>query len=204
VELLGHDHARGPRSTSLDWSVPAVLQLAVIGGLAGVIARVYVRSVDTLTDRARTWLPSRWMRTAIGGAATLLVALSWTRDALGLSLPLLDAATSGGTVEWWAPIVKLLLTVIAISTGWVGGEVVPLLVIGATAGSVVGDQLGMSTAVAGRAAGAATFHAAAGTAIAGVAMAAELWGWYAVAPACVASLAARLAAGRPDLYHTGQ
>lgn len=63
-------------------------------------------------------------------------------DYNGLSLSLFTAAAQGHTT-WLAPLAKLLLTALTITAGFSGGEIIPLMVIGATTGSLLAPLFGL-------------------------------------------------------------
>ena len=60
----------------------------------------------------------------------------------GLSPSLFTAAAQGQTT-WIDPIAKLLLTALSITAGFSGGEIIPLMMIGATAGSLLAPVFGL-------------------------------------------------------------
>ncbi len=60
----------------------------------------------------------------------------------GLSLSLFTAAAQGQT-GWIDPLAKLFLTALTITAGFSGGEIIPLMVIGATTGSVLAPVFGL-------------------------------------------------------------
>lgn len=87
------------------------------------------------------WSPARPL---IGG--TLIIALTYmvgSRAYLGLSIPLISASLAGGAgVIAFAFALKLLFTSITLGSGFQGGEVTPLFLIGATLGVTLGHLLG--------------------------------------------------------------
>ena len=69
-------------------------------------------------------------------AATLIIyAISGSFQYNGLSMDLIIQAQLGKT-SLSSPFFKLLLTALTLGSGFVGGEVIPILVIGATSGSL--------------------------------------------------------------------
>jgi H+/Cl- antiporter ClcA len=136
----------------------------------------------------------------IGGAATLGLALLVGRDSLGLSLPLIDDALGGVDLGWWVPWLKLLFTVVALGSGFLGGEVTPLFVVGATLGAVAAGPLGIPQAALASIGFVSVFGAAARVHLTAAVMAAELFGWQALLPALFVTWVARAVAGRRGLY----
>ena len=132
MRWLGDVHTEYTNLPHTDWTVALPFKLVVVGALIGLVGRLYMWTGDTVTRfmLARvSWPP---LRPVVGGFATIGLAALFGRDYLGLSLPLLGKAVAGLHVDWWVPILKLVFTVVALGTGFVGGEVIPLFVIGAT------------------------------------------------------------------------
>ncbi|MEI8241338.1 MAG: chloride channel protein [Actinomycetota bacterium] len=92
----------------------------------------------------------------------------------------------------------MLFTVIALGTGFVGGEVLPLFIMGATFGAAAFP--GAQSPLMATTGSCAVFASAASVAVTGVVLTVEQFGWRALAPAIIVGLSARIVAGRPGLY----
>lgn len=201
VHALGHDHAGRPQ---LDVGIDAaLLGRAALAGIAfGLVAIAFVELTDVVRAGARQairWAPAR---PAAGGVLVLVGVALVGRDYLGLSLPLIDDALAGGHTDWTVPLLKLAFTALCLGTGFIGGEVTPLFVIGATLGSVLAPGLGLDPVVGAAIGFVAVFGGATNTPIACTAMAFELFGGGAVPPAAVACAVAYLCSGRRGIYPT--
>jgi len=120
------------------------------------------------------WPP---LRPFLGGVAVVaLTFVAGTRDYLGLSLPLIEQAVTGGAVLWYAFALKLLFTVVTLGSGFQGGEVTPLFVIGATLGAALAGPLGVPTELLAAVGFVAVFGAATNTPLACTIMGLELFG----------------------------
>jgi H+/Cl- antiporter ClcA len=200
VRWLSDDDGSYPTLHQAGWSPALPLKLIAMGLLIGLVGRLYMRSGDRishLVSRAVTWPP---LRPVAGAVATIALAALVGRDYLGLSLPLLGDAVGGAHTDWWVPLLKLLFTVIAIGTGFVGGEVVPLFVIGATFGSVLSGVLHVPRAMLAACGLATLFTTAAQVGFTGVVLATELFGWQATIPAAIVAAAAWTTIGSEGLY----
>lgn len=93
-----------------------------------------------------------------------------------------------------------MFTAIALGTGFVGGEVTPLFVIGGTLGSALADPLGLSPVTATALGLVAVFGAAAHVPFTCAVMAVELFGAHALVPAVVVCVVARVVAGGESIY----
>jgi H+/Cl- antiporter ClcA len=199
VEALGYHHTERAAVT-FGFSITVLGKLLVAGCVFGLAAALFTRIVPALrTFMAHTvaWPPARPL---LGGLATLLLVVVVGRDYLGLSLPLLDTSLAGADIDWYDPALKLLFTVVALGSGFVGGEVTPLFVIGAALGSVVSVPLHLPAATVAALGMAAVFGAAAHVPLACSVMAVELFGAGLVAPALLVCLVARAVAAGDGLY----
>ncbi len=136
----------------------------------------------------------------LGGAATLAAIALFGRDYLGLSNNLLGSAIAGNHVNWYVPLLKLLFTVIALGTGFVGGEVLPMFVIGAAVGGAIAPGLHAPSPLLAATGSTAVFASAATVMLTGLVLTVEQFGWNTLLPALIVGLVARVVAGRPGLY----
>lgn len=199
VIAFGFEHVARP-DLDLDISPIVVAKLILAAVCFGLAARWFAWAVPTLRSafsRSIRWAPARPM---IGGAATLALVALAGRDYLGLSLPLLDGALAGVDVEWWVPVLKLVFTVVALGSGFIGGEVTPLFVAGATLGSVLAGPLGLPAAALAGIGLVAVFSAAAHVPLTGAVMAAELFGGGLALPALLCCTVARRISGGAGIY----
>lgn len=198
VRLLGVDHEamRPLDGVALD---PLLLgKVAVAGVACGLAARAFVVLAHALKRLGARHVSFAPIRPVIGGVAVIgLVAVLGTRDYLGLSLPLGQQALLGGagivsTAFAW----KLVFTAITLGSGFQGGEVTPLFVIGATLGVTLGRALDVPVPLLAAVCFVAVFAGAARVPLACTAMAVELFGW-AVLPLAALACAASWAVAHP-------
>ena len=200
VDSLGYRMANRPHMDPPDWTLGLPVILILAGLAFGLFGRLFVWLLRFIRASMAHWF--RWppARPVIGGIATLALMVLVGRDYLGLSTPLLTDAFEGAHVDWWVPLLKLLFTAIALGTGFVGGEVAPLLVIGSTLGGAIAPGLHVPSPLLATTGSAATFAAAASVMLTGVVLTVEQFGWNTLVPALIIAVAARLAAGKPGLY----
>ncbi|MEY4340430.1 MAG: hypothetical protein RLZ14_2280 [Actinomycetota bacterium] len=200
VNLLGYEFTDRPSLPQPDWTIGLPLKLAVLGVCVGLLARLFVGTVKFTKRRVARAIPWPPARAVLGGAATVALAALVGREYLGLSGQIYSDAINGGHTHLWVPFLKLLFTAVALGTGFVGGEVLPLFVMGATFGAAVAPGFHASGSVLAAASAPAAFASAASVAITGVVLTVEQFGWNAFWPAVLVGVFARLAAGRPGLY----
>lgn len=123
----------------------------VVGLLCGAGARLFSAGIRFLRSRTVTTIP---LLTRIAGAGALLALLAWLSDvvvdaplSLGPGYDVIAWATDHGNGFW---LVAFLLTARAAATfatfgaGGAGGLFIPLVVLGALGGRLVGDVFDMS------------------------------------------------------------
>jgi H+/Cl- antiporter ClcA len=204
VRRLDVQHTAIPVLGAVDLG-PALFAKLVVAGLAfGVTAIVFVELVHRVKHvfAARvTWPP---LRPLFGGMAVIgLTYLVDTRDYLGLSLPLitrsLDVATAA-KVAMFAFALKLVFTVVTLGSGFHGGEVTPLFVIGATLGATLGDALHAPIPLFAAVGFVAVFAGASNTPIACTIMGVELFGAGLIVPLAIGCVTAYVLSGERGIY----
>lgn len=178
VRGLGVHHTPYPPLGDIHLTVALVLKVAVAGvafGLCGIAFSSAVHAVRHVCARWLSWPP---IRPVFGGFG--IIALVWivgTRDYLGLSLPLIgDALTGGNGVTDWSFLAKLVFTAVTLGAGFQGGEVTPLFVIGATLGVTMARLLDVPVPILAAVGFVAVFAGAANVPLTCTVMGAELFG----------------------------
>jgi H+/Cl- antiporter ClcA len=112
---------------------------------------------------------------------------------------LIERAFAGEAAPWVFAF-KLLFTVITLGGGFVGGEVTPLFVIGATLGHALGHVLGIDPAWLAMLGFIAVFAGASNTPLACVLMGFELFGGGSIVYMALICALAYVASGRRSIY----
>lgn len=200
VQLLGYELSDRPRLPKAEWTIGLPFKLAMLGIAVGVLARLFVGTLKRVKRVATHWFHRPVVRAVAGGAVTVALVWLFGNGYVGLSTPLYSNAIAGGDVSVWEPLLKLVFTAVALGTGYVGGEVLPLFVMGATLGGAMAPSLGASGPLFAAAGAPAAFASAASVALTGVVLSVEQFGTGVLVPALIVGAFARLAAGRPGLY----
>lgn len=196
---VGHTHY--PTALSVPFNLVLFGKLALAGIIFGLAALLFSELTHAIADifRARvSWPP---LRPFIGGL--MIIAMTYlvgSQDYLGLSLPLLSEATENGQILTYAFALKLIFTAVTLGTGFKGGEVTPLFVIGATLGHALGNILGAPPALFAMIGFVAVFGAAANTPLACLLMGIELFGGAIALPYGVACMLAYIFSGHRGIY----
>lgn len=177
VDALGVHHLATPELAGIGWDAALFAKVGLAGVAFGLTALVFTRATHLIKRgcaRVFAWAP---IRPAVGGVAVIaLTLLVGTRAYNGLSLPLISQSFDGVPPPTWAFAWKLLFTAVTLGAGFVGGEVTPLFVIGATLGATLSSVLGTPVPLLAAIGFVAVFGAAANAPVACVVMGVELFG----------------------------
>lgn len=137
-------------ASSMTYWIPIAWKLALGAAVFGLASRFFLLASHFTARKFREWLPHEAVRGAMGGVIVVgLFLLVGTGDYLGLgvlaehknslTLPRLFAADLHAPETAW--LWKLAFTIITLSAGFKGGEVTPLLFIGAALGNSLAGYL---------------------------------------------------------------
>lgn len=141
-----------PHVDPLPFTLKNALLVLVFGFIIGITSRLFCYSLEkykNLNDRLfKNRKVLKVLTPSLIALAIMLINYAISKNFLynGLSIPLLYASING-TVPWYSFLLKAVLIFLGIASGFVGGEVVPLLVIGACLGSTLGPLFGLSSSV---------------------------------------------------------
>ena len=199
----GAPHSHYPHLVNLAIDPLLLLKVALAGVLFGLTSVVFVElthGIKQIMRRISGWSP---LHPVLGGA--ILIGLTWllgTTDYLGLSLPLIQNSVDGSGVAPYAFLWKLLFTAITLGTGYLGGEVTPLFVVGSTLGHTLGGILGVDPTFLASIGLVAVFAGASNTPLACAIMGIELFGGGSTLYLFLGCVVAYLASGHRGIYVT--
>lgn len=186
-------------------AVPALhplvlLKVAAAAVAFGLAAMLFVRLTSSLKKLFAGGLRHPALRSFVGGLLVIaLVYAIGSRNYLGLGLPLMEQAFQ----EAVSPItflLKTLFTSVTLGSGFLGGEVTPLFVIGSTLGSSLSSYLALSAPFLAALGLASVFGAASKTPLACTVLGLELFGMDGALYLLAACLISALASGRMGIY----
>ena len=121
-------------------NVGAVMHIAAACAVVSILYCVALRRGGRLWAKT---LPDPYLRAAAGGLA--VAVLTWALGTSAYNGAGMDviAAAMAGRANWYDFLLKLLFTVLTMTSGYKGGEIVPAMFIGATLGCVLGSLLGL-------------------------------------------------------------
>lgn len=202
VRGVGVGHTAYPQLPTIELSAALVAKVALAGIAFGLVSAVFAELVHALKGLAASrisWAPAR---PVVGGVLVIGLTLAvGSRDYLGLSLPLLSDALAGGAgVGGGAFALKLIFTAVTLGSGFQGGEVTPLFVIGATLGVTLAGVLDVPVPVLAAVGVVAVFAGATNTPLACTIMGVELFGPGALVLYGVGCVVAYVASGHRSIY----
>ena len=114
---------------------------------AAAVSIVFCKSMHFGEKFFNRYIKNPFVRIFIGGAAVVLLTLIvGTRDYNGGGIEVVERIFEQGVVRPEAFLLKIVFTVITVSAGFKGGEIVPTLFIGATLGGTLGPLAGLNPA----------------------------------------------------------
>lgn len=135
---LGVEHANYEIDTNIIFDKLNGGVYLLIAIVVGLLATLYMVLQKLLTKGINRLIEHRALRTMIGGVVVAAIILSFNlQEYSGLSLEIITNSFFSSQ-EFYVPLIKILLTALTLSFGFKGGEVTPLFMIGAAAGSCVG------------------------------------------------------------------
>ncbi len=177
-----------------------LLRVAVAGLAFGLCAAAFshgTHAIKAWMSAHVTWMPARAL---MGGIVLIALVTVFGHSYQGLSLPYLARAVGGEHLSFGVFALKLVFTAVSVGTGFFGGEVTPLFVMGATLGAALAVPLGLGQPMLAAVGLCAVFGAAANAPIACVIMGVELFGSGAVVPLAIGCVVAYVVSGHRGIY----
>lgn len=125
-------------------SFHSVASMLVVAILSAIISMIFCFLLHYVQEKAEHLLPNAYLRVVIGSAVLIGLTFIFGTAYNGLGGNIIKAAIEEEQAEPLAFALKMLFTVITLSVGFKGGEIVPSFFIGATFGCVAGHILGFS------------------------------------------------------------
>ncbi len=123
-------------------TVVNLLLAMLLGICAAAVSVLFCWLLHKASKILQEKIKNDYIRIAAGGAAIVLLTVIFGTDYNGAGINIINSALSG-EAKPEAFALKLLFTVITISVGFKGGEIVPSFFIGAALGCTVGGLIGL-------------------------------------------------------------
>ena len=126
-----------------DASASVMLRSLVLALLCAFVSILFCVALEKGEHLYKKLFKNAYARIFVGGCVIVAITmLLGTREYNGAGMDVITAALAG-EAKWEAFALKLLLTVLTVSAGFKGGEIVPTFFIGSTFGCVMGGLLGL-------------------------------------------------------------
>lgn len=196
----GIQHTHFSMGTIPELEVLLILKVVFAAILFGLTALLFTELTHACKALFTKWIANPVLKSFIGG--TIIIALVYflgTRDYLGLGIPLVHQAFQE-SVSPFTFLLKTFFTSITLGSGFQGGEVTPLFVIGSTLGSALADILYVSVPFLAAIGFVSVFSGAANTPIACFIMGIELFGSEGAVYLFIGCLISYLFSGHTGIY----
>ncbi len=151
-------------------------KVVIIAVMVAVVSILFCVSIKTCEYYGEKIFTNPYIRTVVGSVILILLTLLvGIRDYNGAGMNVIEDALKGN-VKYEAFILKLIFTVVTITAGFKGGEIVPAFFIGATLGATLSVVLGIDMAVAAALGMCAMFCGITNCPVASILLGAELFG----------------------------
>ncbi len=161
-----------PFSFSLVWKACVITAAGII------VAFVFCKGLSVGKNIFKKAVKNEFLRIALGGAVVVaLTLIVGNYDYNGGGVDIIERVFEGN-VRYEAFGLKMLFTVICISAGYKGGEIIPTLFIGATLGGALATALNLPLATGAVIGAAVLFVCATKCPIATILLCCEMFGFY--------------------------
>ena len=185
-----------PENTDVLLIVKLVAFGMVCAGLSALVCVIFHK----IGHLFKHFLPNQYACIAVGGAVVVLISLLLgTRDYNGAGMQVIEHAIAGHAA-YEAFFLKLVLTAITIGVGYKGGEIVPVLFIGATFGAAYGGFFGLAPSFAAGLGMTAVFCGVTNSPLTSILLAYELFGGQSLALFALVIAIAYMLSGYYGLY----
>lgn len=182
-------------------SFTVILKVIIISSLSAVVAMLFCYSIKCFENLFEKLFKNPYFRIIAGGVITVFITvLVKNNDYNGAGVNIIENIFEHGTFKPEAFFIKLVLTCIAVASGYKGGEIVPTLFIGATFGSLIASLLGLPVTLGAAIGMTALFSGVTNCPLAAIVLALELFSGVGAVYMITASVIAFALSGNISLY----
>ncbi len=183
-----------------DMDIMVILKTAVIAVAVSVVAGVFCLMINGGHKFAGKVVKNPFVRIFAGGCIIVVLTLIFGTDYNGGGIFVIERIFEEATVKPEAFLLKIIFTVITISAGFKGGEIVPSFFIGSTLGAALAGVMGLPIGLSAAIGMIAFFSAATNCQIASAVIAVEFFGTEGFVYFAVAAFASRIFFRNTSLY----
>ena len=178
-----------------------ILKVIILSSLSAVVAMLFCYSIECFENSFEKLFKNPYFRIVAGGVITVFITvLLKNNDYNGAGVHIIENIFENGTFKAEAFFIKLVLTCIAVASGYKGGEIVPTLFIGATFGSLIASLIGLPVAFGAAVGMTALFSGVTNCPIAAIVLSLELFSGSGAIYMLIASIISYALSGNISLY----
>lgn len=201
ASFLGMERLTLTIADPLPFDPASVILLAGCGILFGLTGGTFAWSMKWARSFLAAHMRNPYGRIALCGAFVAAASLLIHDGRYsGLSLSVTAAAFTGGVIYSYDFLAKYILTIVTRASGYQGGEVMPLLCIGASLGAALSPILGIPAPFLAACGAVGVLSGATSTLLAPLALGMELFGWSAMPFFFTVTVMARAVNQNQSLY----
>ncbi len=184
--LMGNERTEFPFVPEVSFSGEMVLKTALLALISGLVALLFCKLISSAEKNISKVIKNAYIRSFVLGLAILGVTLLLnTRMYNGAGMDIIELFLSGNTesilklmtgITLFAFLIKMIMTVLSISAGFKGGEIIPSFYIGAALGVLFGILIGLDLSFAASIGMVVLFTGITNCPIASIVLATELFG----------------------------
>ena len=178
--------------------------LAILIGILCACVGILMCSILHKSHHAyKKYFPNPYVRVVAGSAIFIVLTLIFSsRYYNGSGMHLIEMCFHGEKVPYYAFIMKIVFTAVALGAGFKGGEIVPALCVGATFGYVIAAITGMPVGLCSSMGMVALFVSVTNCPVSTIFLAFELCGFEAMPYYAIAIAVSFTMSGYYGLYHS--
>ena len=178
-----------------------VLQVFIIAVAGALVSMLFCRLMHFSEHLFKKVFKNGYLRVVVGGVLIiLLTVIVGSTDYNGGGIEIVTRIFESSEFRYEAFALKMLFTVITVSAGLKGGEIVPTLFIGATLGAAVGSLVGLDLGLSAAVGMAALFCGVTNCPVATILLSIEMFGGKGVIFCAIAAITIFLLSGKASLY----
>ena len=173
---------------NFSYDLSLILNVLFIAIVVGIVSALFCGGLKLCHKYSKKVINNDYLLIFVGSLIiVLLTYLVGNQDYNGSGNYLIEQVFNHSTVNWYDFLLKALFTIITVSVGLKGGEIVPSLSIGATLGGILALALGLDVTIGAAIGMAAIFNSVTKCPIATVLICFEMFGLNSL-PLCVTAI----------------
>jgi len=202
AQLIGISYFHHPLNFAPVFTGSFIVEVGAAGIFLGLTSFLFIEIMELFDDISKDLKFWRPLKGLMGGVALVGLTLVFSEQYLGLGLDTIKQALNGEQIGGGAFVIKMFFTAITLSFGGSGGIVTPIFFIGATAGSLFGEIMGLDRATFAAIGLVGVLAGAANTPVSATIMAIELFGAQIAPYASLVCVISYLITGHRSVYPT--